>query len=186
MNTTKVNENDTVYVFTDGACSKNGRKNSSAGIGVFFNAFDSRNVSEELTDSVKRFFKNDEVSSKPTNNKAELMAILRALYILQDELENKKLVKVYTDSMYSIRCLTTWYKNWEKNGWVNAKGKSVLNKEIIQTILKFMRKFENQISFAYVKAHTSPKITQASEEEYVKWFGNNNADLLARQAVYAE
>ncbi|RPJ70292.1 MAG: hypothetical protein EHM20_15575 [Alphaproteobacteria bacterium] len=178
--TTEIN---TIAVFTDGACAKNGQKKSIGGIGVFFGPFDVRNVSEELPDTIKQFFDDDEVSSRATNNKAELMAILKALFILKPDLEDKKIVKVYTDSMYSIKCLTIWYKIWEKNNWVNSKGNAVLNKEIIQKILKFMKNFEeNQISFTYVKAHRA-KLSEVNEEEYVKWFGNNNADLLAKAAV---
>jgi ribonuclease HI len=53
------------YVYTDGACSKNGTRNASAGIGVFFGENDSRNISAKLL-------------GKQTNNLAELTAIVQA------------------------------------------------------------------------------------------------------------
>ena len=47
-------------VFTDGACSNNGRKNAKAGIGVYFGENDERNISKRIT-------------GKQTNNTAEFL-----------------------------------------------------------------------------------------------------------------
>ena len=55
-----------IVVYTDGACSNNGKKSAKAGIGVYFGEGDPRNISERIT-------------GKQTNNAAELTAILRAV-----------------------------------------------------------------------------------------------------------
>ena len=36
------------YVYTDGACSNNGRENASAGIGIYFGENDARNASQRI------------------------------------------------------------------------------------------------------------------------------------------
>ena len=36
------------YVYTDGACSKNGKEGASAGIGVYFGEGDPRNISRRI------------------------------------------------------------------------------------------------------------------------------------------
>ncbi len=36
------------YVYTDGACSNNGKENASAGIGIFFGVNDIRNISKKI------------------------------------------------------------------------------------------------------------------------------------------
>ena len=57
------------FVYTDGSCSNNGKSNAKAGIGVYFGDNDSRNVSERI-------------NGKQTNNRAELLAILKAGQII--------------------------------------------------------------------------------------------------------
>ena len=62
-----------INVYTDGACSNNGRANAKAGLGIYFGENDPRNSSERII-------------GKQTNNTAELTAILRAAAILQREI----------------------------------------------------------------------------------------------------
>ena len=45
----KIDSQPDYYVYTDGACSKNGTCNASAGIGIYFSQNDSRNVSMRLS-----------------------------------------------------------------------------------------------------------------------------------------
>ena len=61
-------------IYTDGACSNNGKKNAKAGIGIYFGENDDRNISERI-------------SGKQTNNCAELRAILEVFTILGEEIE---------------------------------------------------------------------------------------------------
>ena len=99
-----------------------------------------RNVSEALR------------GSKQTNQRAELTAILRALDIAPRHRE----VTVYTDSKYSIDCVTNWYRNWKKNGWVNSKGKPVENKDLVVQIRERIEEREllgKVTYFVWVKGH---------------------------------
>ena len=84
-----------INVYTDGACSNNGRANAKAGLGIYFGEGDPRNSSERII-------------GKQTNNTAELTAILRAAAILQEEIMNGYEINIYTDSEYSRRCCTTY------------------------------------------------------------------------------
>ena len=60
-----VNFNKVIKVYTDGSCLKNGRQGAVAGIGVYFGRGDPRNISLPYL-------------NKPTNNRAEMTAILEA------------------------------------------------------------------------------------------------------------
>ena len=62
------------YVYTDGACSKNGTKDAIAGIGIYFGKDDTRNVSKKI-------------DLKPTNNVAELSAIIHACNLIESDSE---------------------------------------------------------------------------------------------------
>ena len=52
------------------------------------------------------------------------------------DLKNNKTVIIHSDSQYSIKCLTKWYKKWELNNWINMKKKTVVLS--IRIILLFL------------------------------------------------
>jgi ribonuclease HI len=160
-----------IYVFTDGGCQGNGKKNAKAGYAIYF-------PGEDYHD----FTKSGHVISEPTNQKAELTAILRLFEILnenQDKFVNNKVI-VCTDSMYSINCIEKWSKTWEKNDWKNSKGEVVKNKEIIEKILQLRKVINIDIEFKHVFSHLAePKDKNSSE--YFFWYGNHKVDNMISQ-----
>ena len=84
-------------VYTDGACVNNGKPDARAGYGVYFGKGDERNVSERY-------------KGPQTNNVAEILAIIRALTILKEEIEGGRKVKIYSDSKYAIRCCSNIWR----------------------------------------------------------------------------
>ena len=119
-----------------------------------------RNVSEALK------------GSKQTNQRAELTAIQRALDIAPRHRD----VTIYTDSKYAIDCVTNWYRGWQQNGWLNAKGKSVENRDLVKEIRVALGEREEGgrgTYFVWVKGH-------AGDE------GNVAADRLAVDGAMTE
>lgn len=142
-----------IHVFTDGSCINNGTKNAKAGIGIYFGKDDSRNISDPYKD-------------KPTNNRAELYAIIKAYNILKDDIEIKKNdVVIYTDSEYSKNCFTTYGEKMANLDWK----KDFPNKDLVQTGYDLLNK--PNIFIEHVKAHT----TNMDELS----IGNRCADHLA-------
>ena len=162
-NTTTIDysNNDTIFnninIYTDGACINNGKKNAKAGIGIYIS--DDFTISEKLT-------------GLPTNQRAELYAILKALLTI--DILNYKNINIYTDSMYSINCITKWVKGWKKNGWKDSKKKDVKNKDLIDNIDKIYSKY-NHIHFNHVEAHTN--------KTDIHSICNDKADKLARNSL---
>ena len=146
------------YVYTDGACSNNGNKKAIAGIGVYFGNKDPRNVSKQIF-------------GKSTNNVAELSAILEACEIIKDDLENKKIITIVSDSNYSILCATSYGK---KNALLNWK-KDIPNKELVKILFEFVSTYTN-LHFQYIQAHTT--------NDDVHSIGNRHADLLATSPLH--
>jgi ribonuclease HI len=147
-----------IRIFTDGSCMKGSEM--KCGYGVHF-----ENIS--LDDISKKF------THKPlTNQRAELYAIYRGIGSVIRHYKFDKLM-VYTDSAYSIGCLTMWKDSWKKNGWKTSGKKDVLNQDIIKKILKYTEseKFVDKIEFEHVKAHTG--------KSDKKSIGNAVADKLA-------
>ena len=143
-------------IYTDGSCINNGTKNAKAGIGVYFGKDNTRNVSEP-------FYNN------PTNQRAELYAIIKAITLLTDwELNNKKII-IYTDSQYSIFCIEKWYQQWVKNGWKTKKNKNVKNKKLIKQLHTLVK--TNHILLKHIRSHTN--------KNDIHSIGNSKADQLA-------
>ena len=143
----------TITIYTDGACKNNGKKNAIAGIGVYSeNVY---NISEKI-------------KGRQTNQRAELYAILKALELTK--IDDYSIVYIYTDSLYSINCITKWIYGWINNGWLDKKKKPVKNKDIIQPIYNIYKKYSN-IRFIHIEAHTN--------KTDIHSLGNAKADELA-------
>lgn len=150
-------------IYTDGACSNNGKPNAKAGFGVWFGENDERNISQSY-------------NGRQTNNVAELLAIVTALTIVKEDIEAGRIIHLYTDSDYSKRCCTTYGERMSKKGWQN-KGKDIPNREIVEVAYGFCRKYPN-IKFHHIAAHTG-----LQDEHSI---GNDNADRLANLAIGVE
>jgi len=145
------------YVYTDGACSKNGMHGAAAGIGVYFGEGDARNISKRLP-------------GKQTNNVAELTAIISVFPFIESDIRSGKRVTIVTDSEYSIKCASSYGERCSKKGWVD----DIPNKELVRQIYTLYSR-EPNIRFIHVKAHTG-----LSDIHSV---GNHHADRLATTAL---
>jgi ribonuclease HI len=115
-------------VYVDGGCRGNGRPGSiGAAAAVFKNR---RGRHKTWIRCLPRY-------PPATNQRAEITAIIIALeQILEkyDELyfHPRLKVKLYSDSRYAIGCMTEWIYNWTQNGWKNAAGYRVANRDLIE------------------------------------------------------
>ena len=150
-----------IVVFTDGSASghKNKRK---GGFGVFFSDNHEWNYSKSLLKNV-------------TNQRAELFACLEAVRIVKKKYKNKWKLLIYSDSMYTINCITKWAKSWEKNNWTKKKG-DILNLDIIKPLYRMYNKHD--ISFKHVNSHQKEP-SDKNSKEWLMWHGNDEADKLA-------
>tara|TARA_B000000475_G_scaffold272161_1_gene272257 strand:- start:7651 stop:8334 length:684 start_codon:yes stop_codon:yes gene_type:complete len=162
-NTKPLSNNKTINVYTDGACTNNGKPDARAGFGIWFGDNDERNTSESFT-------------GPQTNNRAELLAIIKALTILRDEIEQGQPIIIYSDSSYSIRCCTTYGEKMSKKGW-ETKGKDIPNRQLVEVAYNFVKKYNN-IKFKHIRAHTG------LEDEHS--IGNEHADRLANLSIGVE
>ncbi|OAA79543.1 Ribonuclease H-like protein [Akanthomyces lecanii RCEF 1005] len=143
-------QEDVIRVYTDGSSLANGKAGARAGVGVFFGVGDARNISERLE------------GDPQTNQRAELMAMLRALQVCP----TGTTVKIISDSQYSIKCVTQWATSWKKKGWVTATGEPVKNQDIIRSVLAKMEergKAGGATQFEWVKGHSSDRGNQAAD-----------------------
>jgi ribonuclease HI len=155
------NINEEINVYTDGSFIKN-KKEIKCGYGVYF--------PDNEYKSIGRAFTHNPI----TNNRAELYAILKAIILCNKINERRKKLKIkvikkitiYTDSEYSVKSLTIWYKNWIKSG------KEYLNKDLIDLIIDAINNVDFKVKLQHVRAHTG-KTDKHS-------IGNDRADKLAK------
>lgn len=166
------------YVFTDGACSRNGKENAIGGMGVFF--ADQHRENRAII---------PEAGVKVTNQTMELQAIVHALQaVLRMFANTRTTVVICSDSSYSIKCVTEWIEGWIKKGWVTATKEPVKNKEIIEKAWLLMQRCEKAsitVEFRHVRAHGRPPANTKSQA-HAMWYGNDRADAMARSAVDAQ
>ena len=93
-----------------------------------------------------------------TNNRMELMAPIMALKKIK---KDSKII-IYTDSIYLKNGITTWIKNWEKNGWKNANKKPVKNKDLWVALNELSK--EQIIDRKWVKAHAGNKYNEIADK----------------------
>lgn len=138
-------------VYTDGCCFRNGRGLPAAGYGIWWGEDDERNQCGPL------------LGKYPTNNQAELVAVLLAIE-QAIELEYESLT-ICTDSTYVMNAFTEWIGNWKENGWTNSRGNPVKNQNLIRQIDGLMEDID--VDFEHVTAHDGV-------------YGNECADALAK------
>jgi ribonuclease HI len=100
-----------------------------------------------------------------TNNIAELQALYKALLIASKY--NHAII--YSDSKYSIDCITKWAYSWKRNGW-RKRGGEIKNLNIIQNAHRLYENVKNRIKIEYIKGHTGIE-------------GNELADRMAQLAI---
>ncbi|KAI9454389.1 hypothetical protein BJY52DRAFT_1225114 [Lactarius psammicola] len=141
-------------VYTDGACSGNGQPRPVAGIGVWWGPSDPRNLSERCP------------GSPQTNNRAELIAIIRALETAP--ITPIPLV-IKTDSKYAMQCVDTWIHRWRKHDFRTSQGTRVKNSELIMyanALISMRNQAGQDVKFQHVPGHAGEA-------------GNEGADALA-------
>ena len=152
-----------LVLYTDGSCRNNGSRDESkveAGIGVFHEDNSAFNVSEGWKPEWGR----------ATNERAELMAGIRALEMSGaapnacDELE------IRSDSSYLINGMNTWLRGWKRSGWRTANKKPVKNVDLWIKL------------DAAAKSHPAKKISWVKVSGHTDVKGNIEADRLATTA----
>lgn len=146
------------FVYTDGACTNNGKHYAKAGYGIFFGIDDPRNVSKEVDPKYPK-----------TNNVAELSAIIETYFIIEQDIKAGKQIIIVTDSEYCIKCVSSYGEKCSKKEW----NIDMPNKELVRQL--YDAYLVTNVQFMHIMAHTG--------REDVHSLGNEWADRLANKAI---
>jgi ribonuclease HI len=153
--------NEIIEIYTDGSYIKRNNK-IYCGYGIYFPNGEYKSISRKFT------------HEPITNNRAELYSILKSIIIsniINNKRENKiKEIKIYSDSEYSIKSLTIWYKNWIKSN------KNYLNKDIIDEIIDHINNAPFKVNLIHVRSHTGNNDKHS--------INNDIVDKLAKKGAF--
>jgi ribonuclease HI len=141
---------DALDIHTDGACSGN------PGPGGWGAVLRWRGHTRELSGS----------EPATTNNRMELLAAISALEALKRPMS----VRLFTDSDYLRKGITTWLPAWKKRGWRTADRKPVKNQDLWQRLEQALAR--HRVEWRWVRGHSGNA-------------DNERADQLARTALRA-
>ncbi len=134
---------DTVVLYTDGACSGNPGAGGWAAILSYKGKEKVLSGGEEMT----------------TNNRMELMGVIVGL----ENIKEGSKVSVFSDSAYVVNAFNQgWVSNWKKNGWKNSAGNEVSNKQLWFRLLDAMSKL--QVEYVKVKGHSDNENNNRCDE----------------------
>ncbi|SCZ24936.1 ribonuclease HI [Afifella marina] len=144
----KDTDKDAIVIHTDGACSGN------PGPGGWGAILQYRGVEKELCGG----------EGETTNNRMELTAAVEAL----GALKRPSRIALHTDSEYLRQGITSWVKNWQKNGWKTAAKKPVKNVDLWQALTAAIK--QHDVEWHWVRGHAGDEM-------------NERADALARKGM---
>ena len=131
-----------IEAFTDGACRGNP---GPGGWGVLL----------RYNGHEKRLFGGE---AETTNNRMELMAVIKALESLNKQCK----VKVTSDSQYVLKGINEWMDNWKKRGWKTAAKKPVKNVDLWQRLDKARE--NHDVEWVWVKGHSGHIENEIADE----------------------
>lgn len=141
-------------IYCDGACLNNPGK-SGSGLAVY-------NGGEFP------ILLHGDYEERGTNNTAELNALYKAL-LIASEAQSLDSISIFSDSKYSIDCVTKWAYGWKSKSWTK-KGGEIKNLEIIKLAHALYEDIKDKIDVQHVKAHCGIE-------------GNELADRMAMQCI---
>ena len=83
-----------------------------------------------------------------SNQRAELWAMWSVL-----KFNPKGSILVQLDSQYTLNVTEKWAAGWARRNWIKTDGKPVMNKDIIEPLLKLRMERKDPIEFQWVKGH---------------------------------
>lgn len=148
-------ENKKIEIYTDGSCSTQLKVGGWAAI--------------LLIDKEKKVLQGSE--SNTTHNRMEMLAVIKSLEYVLENISKKSIIQVYTDSQYVFR-IPERAEKLQSNNFITKKGNELNNKDLIQRLIQLLDQHDIQI--IKVKAHQKKTHTP----NY-----NRDVDKLSRQIV---
>lgn len=147
--------NEIISIYTDGSCNTQLKVGGWAAI--------------LLIDKEKKVLQGSE--SNTTHNRMEMLAVIKSIEYVLENISKKSIIQVYTDSQYVFR-IPERAEKLQSNNFITKKGSELNNKDLIQKLIELLN--QHNIHIIKVKAHQK----KTNTPNY-----NRDVDKLSRQIV---
>jgi ribonuclease HI len=157
----------TTHIFTDGACTNNGKRNANAAWGFIVVDNQGYKVLERGSGPIPK-------SEPQTNQRAELQALLNGLNAAK---QYPGFIKIWSDSQYSINCASVWGKSWQRKGWTKQGG-VIQHLDLVKQLVNATEQMGHRLEYKWLKGHKA-----GSAQYEFPWMFNHQVDSLATSAL---
>ena len=155
------------HIFTDGACTSNGKRGANAAWGYIIVSDADRRVLVKGSGAIPK-------SEPQTNQRAELQALLRGLEAAETY---PGFIKIWSDSQYAINCASVWGPSWKRKSWTKPGG-PIQHLDLIKQIVDRTARLGYHLEYKWVKGH------KGGDAQYqFPWMFNHQVDALATAAL---
>ena len=159
------------HIFTDGACTNNGKRTANAAWGLIVVADKDHVVLYRDSGPIPK-------SQPQTNQRAELQALLNGLRQAKRFYDlYPGLITLWSDSQYSINCASVWGPKWRSNGW-KKQGGDIQHLDIIKDLVNETMAMGHKIQYKWLKGHK-----EGGSQYQFPWMFNHLVDALATAAL---
>lgn len=135
-------QNQTITIYTDGACFNNGKENVSCGSGIWVGTDNNYNTALKV------------LGLEQSNQVGEITAVIKAAQMIPTFCP----LIIKTDSQYVIKGLTTHLKDWENKGWIGIK-----NANFFMKVTYLLRRCTAPTFLEWVKGHSGDEGNEQSD-----------------------
>jgi uracil-DNA glycosylase len=165
---------DTLYVFTDGGATGNGKSHCKASW-AFCTVGKETHHESGLVENVDI----PGVKYKTSNQRAELTAILNALKYVKtvavSGVSATTSIIIVSDSDYSMKCITKWFPKWSESDKLEKK-----NVDLITEAVGVYNSINQTIQFKHIRSHQQKP---TGKDEYFLWYYNDLVDRLCAEKL---
>ena len=154
------------HVFTDGACTNNGKRGANAAWGVIIVSDPDYKILNRISGPIPK-------SEPQTNQRAELQALLKGVEAAEMYPGH---IKVWSDSQYAINCASVWGPSWKRKGWTKQGG-PIQHLDLVKQLVDRTSKLGHLLEYKWVKGH------KQGAEHMFPWMFNHQVDALATGAL---
>lgn len=150
-----------LIAYTDGSSSKNP---GIGGLGYVI-------VNHDESDILRRY---SEKIEDTTNNKAELLAIIRVVEWFVENYDSDKYIVIKTDSKYCFNGFNDWMDKWATEKWIDPNKKEIRKNHTFWKQLHELKHYycKDRVFIQWVKGHNGNEYNDIAHDlSYTVWKG---------------
>ena len=159
------------HIFTDGACTNNGKRGANAAWGLIVVSDIGYQVLHKESGAIPK-------SEPQTNQRAELQGLLNGLRAAKRYYEiYPGLITIWSDSQYSINCASVWGPKWKSAGW-KKQGGPIQHLDLVRCLVDETQNMGYKIQYKWLRGHKG-----GDAQHQFPWVFNHQVDALATSAL---